>query len=280
MVTNWRYLARHSSGDAQTVWSEIFLTLVTGMVALHWVGVGIGIRSLIFATGASLAFYVPGALLVWLNPSFFRAVSWVERFAMSIILSITFITIAAFTLDLTSFGIYDVTLSAAITVLLFIVVLVRLWRGNPWPGDINRHFSLELVLVTILVLAWLIILPAIADLAKVIDKTLTSRPTAAYSALTLTCRQSDNQQEDTIEFLIIDRQDINTKYNLTVNRDDEQITATDLIGRANTNQALRYIVNVQRGWHQVSAALHAQHDSEVETDTLLTKISPEMCLNH
>src|SRR6266516_6715099 len=67
-----------------------FLALAVGVMALYALARFIDAEPLVLASGAALAFYVPGAVL--LNASRFGRTAWIEQIALAIVLSVTFVS--------------------------------------------------------------------------------------------------------------------------------------------------------------------------------------------
>jgi hypothetical protein len=228
--------------------------LALGIIVLHWVGILAEIWLLSFVSGATLAFYLPGALIVRLNPGLFDRTSRIEQIAMSVIMSVAYVTVAAFVLDFTSPGITRITLAVATTLIVPVSVVIEAWRDRPAAIWRSRQFAVELASVAMLAIAWIVVFPTLGDLSAGIDRMMISRPERGFSAFSATCQQLPGSDRDEIEFTIINRSGADAGYRLTIQRDTTLVAAVDLHVPVQDEQ-LVYKLQVDRGWKRVYATL-------------------------
>jgi len=245
---------------------------------MYWIALLTGVEPLVFATGAALAFYVPGAVLVQLNPGMFGQTTWVERTALSLVSSVTFVAMSAFILDFTPLGITRPTLAGAITTLVLAAVLVEATKGSQWSGPSTTRFGVELAAVAFMALAWVAVMPVVGRLADLVDRSITPRPPNGYSIFTASCLQlPGRERRSSVEFAVGDRHDLHDSYHLIVTRDGRRIVSTALPHSLGTVNMVRYQVNVAHGWHRVMGQLEGRADKGTSTTTLMTTVVPASC---
>lgn len=245
--------------------------LALSVVVLHWVGLLTDIWLLSFVSGATLAFYLPGALIVRLNRALFDRTSRIEQIAMSVIMSVVYVSVAAFVLDFTSPGITRTSLAVATTLIVPISMAIEAWRDRPPATWKSRQLAVELAAVVMLAIAWIVVFPALGNLSAGIDRLLTSRPGQGFSALSATCQRLPGMDRDEIEFTIVNRSGIDANYRLAIQRDAIPVATVDLRVPAQEQQ-LVYKLQVNRGWQNINATLETEN--RFESGATLTTIMP------
>jgi uncharacterized membrane protein len=93
-----------------------------GVTAIHSVALGLGTHLVELPTGALLAFFVPGSVIVYMrHNTLLSATSSMERAALSVVLSLAYVGLAALFLDLlTPSGITHPALVASIWLILML----------------------------------------------------------------------------------------------------------------------------------------------------------------
>ena len=106
--------------------------LVFGMAvtAIHSGALGLGTHLVELLTGALLAFFVPGSVIVYMrHNTLLSATSSMEMAALSVVLSLAYVGLAALFLDLlTPSGITHPALVASIWLILMLGVCVEVYR--------------------------------------------------------------------------------------------------------------------------------------------------------
>jgi uncharacterized membrane protein len=105
------------------------LLLGIGVTAIHSAALGLGMHLVELPTGALLAFFVPGSVIVYLRRNrLLSATSSMERAALSVVLSLAYVGLAAVFLDfLTPSGITHPALLASIWLILMLGVGVEVY---------------------------------------------------------------------------------------------------------------------------------------------------------
>lgn len=111
------------------------LAFAIGCLAAHSIAVMANVGLLVFFTGVCLVFIVPGSLAVYgRRGGIVPGISFMERIALSAVLSIGYIAIAALVLDLTPLGITHPSLLGAIWVAAVIAATVESIRRVTHQG--------------------------------------------------------------------------------------------------------------------------------------------------
>jgi uncharacterized membrane protein len=116
----------------------MYALLECGTVAMYWLALLTNVRPIASLTGAALAFYIPGAVLIRSSGGLFADLLWVERAALSVVLSVTLVALTAFCLDFTPWGITRIAISAVVTVLLVIASALAIITSR-WPRYRHSH---------------------------------------------------------------------------------------------------------------------------------------------
>jgi len=278
-----------------------YLFLAWVMALAYWVALAISVRPLEFVLGASLAFYVPGAVLVHLNPGFFRRTAWIEQVAASFILSVAFTAMSAFALDFTPLGITQRTLAAAITALVMGATLSEVVRGGGLlsfreagradatadgravgrrsQGDWGekRQFALALASVMLLAAAWVVVMPMAGSIADRIDRSVTPRSSPGYTEFTASCILLPDGQGSALEFTVTDRGDPYNRYELSIGTDKGQRTSVALPRVSGSLSVRRYRVRLPGRWHDLTARLDRRAGTGLKRGPLRTTMSAEVC---
>ncbi|NTV99672.1 MAG: hypothetical protein HGA19_00025 [Oscillochloris sp.] len=258
------------------LYNNLFFLASTVSIALYWIAFSTGMKPLVFILGGTILFYLPGAILVRFTGRLVACTSWFEQIGLAVILSIVSVTIMAFVLDFTPFGITQFSLTFTITLLVFAAFALEPWCGHAWTPLRNRRWGIEIFIIPLITLLWAVAMPLLYNGVKIIDQALTARPSSDYLALASSCET--HQQETTIILTVTKRGSPDGEIDISASKDGSSINENDLLLSHHTQNEDQYTIHIQEPWQRVIANLSRRDPHTGSTQTMATMVSPNICV--
>lgn len=237
----------------------LFNLVATCDIVCYWAGTLLGLHHVAFVLGATLAFYMPGAIIVAALGEGFRRASVEERAAASVILSVAFTGLAALALDFTPLGITQVTLAAADTALFAMTAgaLMIARRRVPLAAATQVNLERTAVLLAVAVTAggWGLGAHGFGRAVVAADNLLLTDESGGYSEFMGSCTGERTGRDTALRFTSISHGDRHASYHILVHIDGHTALDAKPAGRVAPYAILHYRFVVRGPWREAQASL-------------------------
>ena len=250
------------------------LASASTVVGVYWLALMANLHILVFAVGACLAFYVPGALLVVNAPALFSGAAWIERTAMSVIGSVAYISVSALILDYTPAGITQVSLAASVTAIVLVAWLVEAGRGTDRRRATSRSFTLTLVGAIVVASAWPTSMTMLGGISASIYGSFHSLPERYYSEVSGACVKPRKYGPSALTLSVGNSTNSVQSYRLTIRVDGRMVSRRPLWFRLAPRTSKVYHRPLGAAWNAATASVRVLGRPSIP---LLVTLRPSAC---